>query len=620
MAVDVSKYTTPIKTAVMAREVRDNIADGIDAIASEVNTYEEQLSTDNDQFKEDITKQESARVTAEATRVSAETTRQANETTRQTAEASRVTAETARETAFNGMAHVDANLELSAARQGKSSLLENLQAKDSQLADIAINIKNSGAVGNANYQKADGTWWQDSAFTIAATDDTNAFKTAISSTTKGKVFVPAGNYLITDNLLINKSGICLCGDDTGNSILKFKLPNNLTDGITLSAFNSSGTPEQGSIKNLTIDMSKTGRNGFVMNAGNRCILENIIVKNSYLDSFLFNPNGWGWIEGLYAHHLIAVSSGQHGYHLKIDTGSGAYMNECVFIQCQLRGCSFNANNGSAVYAETAAGTTTGNKVSSIHWVDCNFDSSRQNAINNGFDTNPHPMYLKYTSGGSNIFESWTVIGGGWEDNTNHNDTRAQGLIYGESGISAAGWLISGIINGGWSTGNTDNIAVNIQGIINNQAGSFIVTQNLIANNQRSMRFKQDLAASSTKDINLYFINPNVVDITNIQSYGIVSIDIELFHNRYMTNFNYYTKYQVECLLTKGAYESSTGILVLTPTVNNNSTNGAQFTINSITYNQTTEQLVINITTSSSWGASGGSTMLYGFIKTKILDN
>lgn len=58
MAIDVSQYTIPIKTAVMARDVRDNIADGMDAIATEVNNYEEQLSSDNDQFKEDIDKRQ----------------------------------------------------------------------------------------------------------------------------------------------------------------------------------------------------------------------------------------------------------------------------------------------------------------------------------------------------------------------------------------------------------------------------------------------------------------------------------------------------------------------------------------------------------------------------------
>lgn len=136
MAVDISQETQAIRTAVFAKDVRNSIANGLDTMATDINQYEGQLSSDNDQFKTDITAEEaqhaqaeSARVTAETARVSAENTRQANEQTRQTNE-------TARETAFAGMQHVDANLELSAARQGYDSLLLNLQNKDSQLADI----------------------------------------------------------------------------------------------------------------------------------------------------------------------------------------------------------------------------------------------------------------------------------------------------------------------------------------------------------------------------------------------------------------------------------------------------------------------------------------------------
>lgn len=143
MAVDVSKYTTPIKTAVMAREVRDNIADGIDAIASEVNTYEETLSADNDQFKEDITTKEKAHSDAENARVVAENVRQTNEENRQVAESGRVAAESNRETAFSGMTHVDANLEISSARNsnitGKQydTVGHRMDNVDSQLAEKA---------------------------------------------------------------------------------------------------------------------------------------------------------------------------------------------------------------------------------------------------------------------------------------------------------------------------------------------------------------------------------------------------------------------------------------------------------------------------------------------------
>lgn len=54
MAVDISQETQAIRTAVFAKDVRDNIAGGLDTMASEINTYENNLSSDNDQFKTDI--------------------------------------------------------------------------------------------------------------------------------------------------------------------------------------------------------------------------------------------------------------------------------------------------------------------------------------------------------------------------------------------------------------------------------------------------------------------------------------------------------------------------------------------------------------------------------------
>ncbi|MFL0251415.1 glycosyl hydrolase family 28-related protein [Clostridium neuense] len=225
MAIDVSQYTAPIKTAAKARDVRDNIANGIDAIATEVNQYEADLSADNDQFKEDITAEEkahsdaeTARVTAEQARQTAETTRQQNETARQTAENNRITAEAARETAFSQMQHIDANAELAAARQGKDSLLANLQDKDSQIANVnsqladivTLNVKNlpSPLVS----LKGDGI-----------TDDTQALQAAINylaSNGGGKLFFPKGIYLLNGSLQ---------DADNYNSIIKLPLVDAIND-------------------------------------------------------------------------------------------------------------------------------------------------------------------------------------------------------------------------------------------------------------------------------------------------------------------------------------------------------------------------------------------------------
>ena len=59
-----------------------------------------------------------------------------NEDIRQTNETARQTNETARQTAFSEMQHLDANLELSSARQGKATLLANLQDIESKIGSI----------------------------------------------------------------------------------------------------------------------------------------------------------------------------------------------------------------------------------------------------------------------------------------------------------------------------------------------------------------------------------------------------------------------------------------------------------------------------------------------------
>lgn len=66
---------------------------------------------------------------------------------------------------------------------------------ESQLADIAINVKSLGAIGNANfYNNTTGKWYEDQTLTIEAHDDTIAIISALS--VSNNVYFPDGNYLI----------------------------------------------------------------------------------------------------------------------------------------------------------------------------------------------------------------------------------------------------------------------------------------------------------------------------------------------------------------------------------------------------------------------------------------
>lgn len=58
------------------------------------------------------------------------------------------------------------------------------------------------------------------------TDDTKAFNDAIAGTKAGAILVPAGRYLITDFVTINKPGLVLRGESVQKSILMFNRPLN----------------------------------------------------------------------------------------------------------------------------------------------------------------------------------------------------------------------------------------------------------------------------------------------------------------------------------------------------------------------------------------------------------
>ena len=66
-----------------------------------------------------------------------------------------------------------------------------------------VNVKDHGAVGDANFPNfTTGEWFVDVASTIPATDDTAAFKKAITAARKGSkvIYAPSSGYLISDNL------------------------------------------------------------------------------------------------------------------------------------------------------------------------------------------------------------------------------------------------------------------------------------------------------------------------------------------------------------------------------------------------------------------------------------
>jgi len=74
---------------------------------------------------------------------------------------------------------------------------------------VAANVKDFGAKGDGK------------------TDDTEAIKKAIESTQQGAILVPAGRYVLTGQLAINRSGIVLRGEGIGRTV--FYIPKSLEE-------------------------------------------------------------------------------------------------------------------------------------------------------------------------------------------------------------------------------------------------------------------------------------------------------------------------------------------------------------------------------------------------------
>jgi hypothetical protein len=95
MPVDVSKRTAQIRTAVYGKDVRENIAGGIEDIAGDMNQFETNINN-----KQDIVEQDFAEIQQEFSGMwQSETVRQENENIRQTNESTRNTNETTRQNA-----------------------------------------------------------------------------------------------------------------------------------------------------------------------------------------------------------------------------------------------------------------------------------------------------------------------------------------------------------------------------------------------------------------------------------------------------------------------------------------------------------------------------------------
>jgi hypothetical protein len=166
----------------------------------------------------------------------------------------------------------------------------------------SVNIKDFGAVNDG------------------ITDNTAAFRKAINQCAyKGTLYIPAGKYVITDSLIIKKSGICIKGEGPGKTVLMIQkgleelYPKyNPTRHQTSWSWSGAmilfqGDIEDSGIQDLTVqfptdslyaghDFHERAYNGIGFSAG---------AHNGWVKNVTFRDADIGiWIEGA-AHHITA---------------------------------------------------------------------------------------------------------------------------------------------------------------------------------------------------------------------------------------------------------------------------------------------------------------------------
>ncbi|WP_059049993.1 glycosyl hydrolase family 28-related protein [Paenibacillus senegalimassiliensis] len=163
----------------------------------------------------------------------------------------------------------DDNTEIVDARAGYPVLGDRLNASDAQLADLAINVKAYGAIGDG------------------VADDTTAIQAAITdayNSGRGLVFLPAGVYIVTG--IQYRSNITIKGAGVGATVVKLKdnTPNT-------SVFNCTPEVSDVCIRDLTIDGNRN--NQTVYGHGIRSGTEGGIIGGLFFNLHIKNTGAYG---------------------------------------------------------------------------------------------------------------------------------------------------------------------------------------------------------------------------------------------------------------------------------------------------------------------------------------
>lgn len=256
---------------------------------------------------------------------------------------------------------------------------------------FSVNVRDYGATG-------DGT-----------TDDTTAVLAAIAAVadTGGTAYFPNGTYLLTSQIAIHQCKVV--GD---NAKLKFSGLSASTDCVVLQGSRSDFPLH---FKGVFVDANNTGRDGIVLAGGKTgdtqadfLRVENVLVDNAVRDGIHIEPSAAAhWIEDFHFVDVRVTEPGRHGICIIQPALATTFINQGLFVNCEVRGAGQTTANGHDVYVE-GQGTVSGQKVSEITWINCEFDAA--GAANHGLAS----FYLTMT-GSQSDFDGWTWIGCTFED-------------------------------------------------------------------------------------------------------------------------------------------------------------------------------------------------------------
>lgn len=296
--------------------------------------------------------------------------------------------------------------------------------------DGVISVTQFGAVG-------DGT-----------TDDGQAFANAVA-VNNGVVDIPAKPtaYVIGRALVFPGSSTTVYGMRGVGGVAKLKFQGVPSSSDLITAGGLLGG--QVLFRDLDIDCGNgttsggtCGRDGLVILGGERPHLDNIHIYGAQRDGIALSVANGRWIQKLYAAHVHVEASGRHGLNMAIaNDNTGTFINESSWRSFEVHGVSQRYNGGSAINA-VAAGTNAGSKISQTSFYDTSIDLQRATSVSNGFDVSPYLVHCVYTSGATNNYEIWRIIGGGWE--TTSGSAVTGDMIHVDTGASALFWEVFGI--------------------------------------------------------------------------------------------------------------------------------------------------------------------------------